>query len=253
MLKPTPPVLAVLALLAAASDAEALDVHDLDIFVPNTLDDAFVGEPGEAQLQGAGRYDRRRGHDELRLFPQLQVIPLRGLQLSFNVPYTFRSGPEPDESAIGVGALYVLNDEKHVLPAFALSADYNAAIGPGDRGSELELAGIASKTLEPTMQRRLHLNVAWIRRFDPSEEERRNSYRFAAGYSQLLSPNTVVIADYVRERQERGERDANVLELGFRHRAMERVTLGIGAGAGIGHDSPRFRALFSIQVSLPGS
>ena len=102
------------------------------------------------------------------------------------------------------------------------------------------------------MDRRVHLNLAWLRNLDPSEEERRDRHRIAVGYSQLVASDVVVVANYVRESQERRERAANVVEAGLRYQVSEAVTLGAGVGFGIGRDSPRFCALFSLQIGFGG-
>ena len=53
-------------------------------------------------------------------------------------------------------------------------------------------------------------------------------------------------------QRERRERAANVVEAGLRYQASEAVTPGAGVGFGIGRDSPRVRALFSVQIGLGG-
>lgn len=72
------------------------------------------------------------------------------------------------------------------------------------------------------------------------------------GYSQLVASNVVVVLDYLRYSQERPERAANVFEAGLRWQVDEHVVLGAGGGFGVGRDSPRFRALFSVQIALGG-
>jgi hypothetical protein len=171
----------VLALLAAVlpSGAGAGEVWDLDINMPNTLDDAFVDPRGSLDLLGAARYDHwRRDGDTVRLFPRLQWVPVERLQLSLGLPYTAGSGSRANEGEVSLGGLYQLNREAGALPAFAVSAEANAPVGPGDRGWELRLGGVASKTIAAgPAQPRLHLNAVWFRRLDPSAEERRDRYR----------------------------------------------------------------------------
>lgn len=245
-----PALHALLFLLGTAGAAQAVDPDDLDIFLPTTLEDAFTGDPKEGEAQLGLRFDRRRGHDELQIFPQFQVSPTDGLLLNLSLPYVAGSGDRANAGEVSAGALYNLNREGPWLPAFAVGVDASTPIGPGDRGTQVQLTGVVTRTVDPAAHRRLHLNVSWATRFAPSAEERHNRYRIVAGYSQLLDQNTALILDYVRERGDRGERDANIIEIGARHRLGERVAVGFGAGAGIGRDSPRFRALFSIEVDL---
>jgi hypothetical protein len=245
-------------LLAAASapiGASAQDVGDLDIDMPNALEDAFAGRHGDLQLLGAARVDRwRRGRGgEVRLFPRVQWVPVERLQLTAGLPYTVGWGTRSDEGEASLGALYQLNRETGALPAFAVVAEASAPVGPGDRGGELSLAGIASKTVAAgPAQPRLHLNAYWFRRLDPSSDERRDGYRLAIGHSRLLSPDTALVLDVLRESQDRGERAATILEAGLRHRPTEGVVVGAALGAGVGHDSPAFRATLSVQISLGG-
>lgn len=255
-----PPAFAVAALLLAvgatgalASGAGEQGPDNLDINIPNTLHDAFAAERGSVELLGAARYDRRHGHDFVRFFPRLQIGVAEGLQATVEVPYTVGSGPGDDRGVATIGALYNFNRESAWLPAFAVAVDAGPAIGPGAHGGEMRLFGIASKTIDPEAGRRLHLNLAWFRRFDPGEEERRDRYRVTVGYSQVLSRNTALVANYLRESQEeRSERAANILEAGLRYRVAPNLILGGALGAGIGHDSPRFRAIVSVQFSLHG-
>jgi hypothetical protein len=256
---PAAALAAALLLAAGATGAVARgegleELNNLDINMPNTLDDAFAAERGSVTLLGAARYDNRRGHDNtVRLFPRLLVGVAEGLQATVQVPYTVGFGPGDDHGVVSFGALYNFNRETAWLPAFAVSVEGGPAVGPGAHGGELRLFGIASKTVDPQAFRRLHLNLAWFRRFDPGEEERRDRYRVALGYSQLLSRNTALVADYLRESQEeRGERAANILEAGLRYRVAPNLILGGALGAGIGRDSPRFRAIVSVQFALSG-
>jgi hypothetical protein len=256
---PAAALAAALLLAAGATGAVARgegleELNNLDINMPNTLDDAFAAERGSVTLLGAARYDNRRGHDNtVRLFPRLLVGVAEGLQATVQVPYTVGFGPGDDHGVVSFGALYNFNRETAWLPAFAVSVEGGPAVGPGAHGGELRLFGIASKTVDPQAFRRLHLNVAWFRTFDPGEEERRDRYRAALGYSQLLTPRAVLIANYLRETlEERGERAANILEAGVRYQVSPGVVLGGALGAGIGRDSPRFRAIASVQFALSG-
>ena len=241
--------LVVAALLGPAA-AGAADIADLDVNLPTNLDDAFADEPGSIELQGSVQYDRRNGRDTVRLLPRLQLGIADRLQVSAALPYNVGSGRDRNQGDAGVGALYNLNRETAWLPAFALAGDVSTPIGPGDRGPETVLTFIATKTIDPAASRRLHLNAAWLRNLDPGGDERRNRYRVVLGYSQLVASDLAVVLDYVREGQGRGEGAANVFEAGLHYQAGERVRLGIGAGVGVGRDSPRLRALLSVQVEL---
>ncbi|MGI4802230.1 MAG: hypothetical protein ACRYF2_18205 [Janthinobacterium lividum] len=72
------------------------------------------------------------------------------------------------------------------------------------------------------------------------------------GYSQLVAPTLVAVADYLREKQGPRERDANIVEVGLRHQVSDALMLGVGLGAGIGRESPQFRGIFSLQIDFGG-
>lgn len=244
----------VLVSLAAVPAAGAAELSNLDSGLPTTVDDAFAVAPGRIELQGAVRYDRLPGgRDAVRLLPRVQVGIVEGLQANVGLPYVAGSGRRTDPADPVAGVLYTLNREREWLPAFAVSADFTTRIGVRGRSAETGLTAIATKTITPAVDRRLHLNVSWLRALDPAEEDRRDRYRVIAGYSQLLVPSLAVVLDYVRESQEERERrDANIVEAGLRYQYSDAITLGAGAGFGIGRDSPRFRAIASIQIGFGG-
>lgn len=210
-----------MALLATATEAKAADLGELDSGLPTTVEDAFAVELGRFELQGAARYDRRQGRDTVRLLPRVQVGIVEGLEAEIFLPYSVGSGRQSGESNVGAGLLYNLNRERGWLPAFAVGFEVAKPVGPERRSAETELTGIVTKTLDPAMDRRLHLNVAWLRALAPNEEERR-------------------------------DRDANIVEAGLCYQLTEAVTLGAGAGLGVGWDSPRFRAIASVQIGFGG-
>lgn len=244
----------VLVSLTAAPAVGAAELSNLDSGLPTTVDDAFAVAPGRVELHGAVRYDRLpRGLDAVRLLPRVQVGLLEGLQANIALPYTTGSGRRTDPADPETGVLYNLNRERDWLPAFAVSADVTKRLGVAGSSPEVGLSAIATKTITPAVDRRLHLNVSWLRALDPDEEDRRDRYRVIVGYSQVVSPSVVAVLDYIRQSQERREwRPSNVVEAGLRYQYTDAVTLGAGAGFGIGRDSPRFRAIASIQIGFGG-
>lgn len=246
-------VLLAAALLAAPAAAlEVPEVEDLDSDLPTALDDAFAADAGGVEAQAALRYDRRRGHDTLRLLPQMQFGVVQGLQLATGLPYLLGSGPEARRGEATLDLLYTVAEQDRWLPAVAVAAGASTPIGPGARGTELRLTGIATRTLDAGAGRRLHLNLSWLHRANPGPEERRDRYRLVAGYSETMVPDTVLVLDYQRQRGDLGERASNILEAGLRHELRPGLLLGGAVGAGVGRDSPRFRAVLSVQWMLAG-
>ena len=71
-----------------------------------------------------------------------------------------------------------------------------------------------------------------------------------AGYSRRLGSETILVTDFVYEQEEEKNKDAYILELGIRQQATPLTVWSIGAGVGIGRDSPDFRVTAGIQQSL---
>jgi len=212
------PFIVLLAVISGSGSAGAAELSNLDSGLPNTLDDAFALRPGRIELQGSARYDRLRGgKDAVRLLPRVQVGIVDGLQADISLPYTTGSGRQADPTDPVAGILYNLNRERGWLPALAVSADYTRTVGSGRRSAETGLTAIATKTITPSVDRRVHLNLSWLRALNPNEDERRDRYRVLVGYSQLVAPNLVAVADYLREKQGVRERDANIMEAGLRY------------------------------------
>ncbi|MBY0330919.1 MAG: hypothetical protein K2X49_09625 [Acetobacteraceae bacterium] len=249
------------ALLAAAlpalgpGAARAADHANLDEGLPLQLRDAYPITRGSIEAQGLFRYDRGRsgdGRDAYRLEPRIEWGAFRNGQVTFRVPYTAgNSEARSGRGFAGAGLLYNFNQERIFLPAFALEGEVAQRFGGrGGTGTETTLWGIATKTIGGYRVRRISLNLGWIHRFDADPDERRNQYVFVAGYHQAIGPDTTLVLDYVRRQQERGERDANILEAGLRYQLDPRTVLSAGVGAGIGRDSPAVRVVFGIQHNL---
>jgi hypothetical protein len=65
-----------------------------------------------------------------------------------------------------------------------------------------------------------------------------------------VSDQALVVSDFVHERKvEQGQR-SNVLEVGYVREVGRQTTVGIGAGAGFGEQSPRLRLTLALQQGL---
>lgn len=117
---PASPFRCVLAAILLGPATAAADLSNLDINLPNTLDDAFAVERGRFELQGAVLYDRCHGRDTVRLLPRLQLGVAEGLQASVFLPYVAGNGRELNRADAGASLLYNLNREAAWLPAFAV-------------------------------------------------------------------------------------------------------------------------------------
>ena len=119
------------------------------------------------------------------------------------------------------------------------------------RGVDTQFKFIATKTLGAGSRlQRLHLNLIYRHNAQAQATEHSNRYAAIVGYSQRLNADTVGILDFVREQELKENKTANILEVGLRRQMTPLRTLAIGAGVGIGQDSPDFRLTAAFQQSF---
>ncbi len=219
---------------------------------PFATEDAFPQERGELQVQGTAQYDRtRRGTDLLELSPALQWGVAPGVELRLFSEYRFGNASDANRGTVTPGIFLQLTEERGPLPALAVIGEVEAPLGPGDRGTVLLLTAAASRTTgRGPGSWGLHLNAAWLTRPDPGLEERRDRYRFSGAVTHVVARDTSLVAEYVHERQEIGERDLSLVQAGLRQRFGEDTTFGVLVGAGLNNDSPRFRIRLGVEVNL---
>lgn len=58
------------------------------------------------------------------------------------------------------------------------------------------------------------------------------------------------ILDYVREQKQEKHEESNVVEVGFRRQLTPYTVASLGAGAGFGDDSERYRITIGVQHSF---
>jgi V8-like Glu-specific endopeptidase len=89
-----------------------------------------------------------------------------------------------------------------------------------------------------------------VARPDPEEGERRNGHVLGAAISHVVTPETVLVAGYVEESQDRGEQAQRLVEAGFSRELWQNTSLGVAAGAGLNDDSPRYRLRLALKYSF---
>jgi hypothetical protein len=219
---------------------------------PFATEDAFSIDHGTLQLQGTSRYDRTRdGTDALQLSPGAQWGVAPGLELRLFGAYTVGDAGGTNQGAVTPGAFVQLTEERGWQPAFALIGEVEAPFGTGDRGVVTQLTAAASRTTGSGPGAwGVHVNTAWLARPAPGIKERQHRYRLAGALSHVVVSDTSLVAEYVHERQERGENDLSLLQAGLRQRVGRDATFGIALGAGLNEDSPRFRFLLGLEVNF---
>jgi hypothetical protein len=149
-----------------------------------------------------------------------------------------------------LGLRWQVIEEDGWRPAFgvfgALRTAYGETSGPSQSG---QIVGLFSKTLiDGPRPLALSFNVGWSELFNAEPGERAGRYELAAGLTQNIAQNTSLGVSYLRNQQDRGEKDQNILAVGVWHRlGRAGPIMAAGAGAGIGDDSPSFLVFASLK------
>lgn len=236
--------------------AQAADHMNLDEGLPITIEDAFPTPYRNYEAQVLGQYDNvrddSRGNDVFTVEPRLEAGLFRNFQAEIGVPYRLGNTSDRDSGDVNIDGLYNFNAETLALPAFALKAGVGVPFGRDSQGAQTVLKAIATKTIGETWEnRRVHLNAAWLHKFDRrTDDERSDGYLVGVGYSQPVASDTVLVADLIREHQIEDDRESNVVEAGVRWQLDPLTVFSAGAGAGFLDESPRFRFLVGLQHTL---
>jgi hypothetical protein len=242
-------------LVALAAPAFAADHANLEEGLPVQVEDAYPIAFRGREIQGVFRYERRDERDdpkdEYRLQPRLELGPAPNLELTLDAPFILGSVDKTGSRNLTAEALYNFNQESIVLPAFSLVAGAEFPSGRNSAGVDPRVKGILTKTLGRSLRmHRLHLNGVWLHEAGRRDDERSDRWRAIVGYSVRAWPDGVLVADFVREEGRREDEEANVFEVGLRIQITPLTVVVIGAGAGVGDESPDARATAGFQHSL---
>jgi hypothetical protein len=232
--------------------AHASDHWNLEEQLPTEVEDAYPSDYLVPELQSLFRYERLRpAGDRFVLSPRLTYGFARDWNVKIAAPFLL--GPT-DHTGSGDTEVDVFNNfvaESPYWPALAWSAGAVFPTGGRSDGIDTMLKFIATKALGTDFTlHRVHLNLTWNHHAGTSPEERRDRYTAILGYSHLLPTDTVLVADLVREQELEKTRTANLVEVGLRHMLTTESVVSVGAGAGLGSDSPRFRLTIGFQYSF---
>lgn len=232
--------------------AQAADHANLEEGLPTEVEDAYPIAYKGRELQGQARYERTAdGKNQFVLNPRLEYGFARNWQAKISAPFRLGSGDRTGSGDIGLEAFYNFNNESLRLPAFAVSARADLPTGRDSRGVDTTFKFIATKTLGAGQKlQRLHLNLIYRNNAKAQASERSGRYGAILGYSQRLNADTIGILDFVHEQELEKGKTSNILEAGLRRQVTPLRTLAIGAGMGIGKDSPNFRITTAFQQSF---
>ncbi len=233
------------------ASALASDHTNLERGLPTELTDAWVTPYMNREIQGRFVWEDNEVDDSrFTIEPRLEYGFLPNWQVEVDVPYEWGEGEEDDEIKDAlIGVQYNLNQETVLIPSFAISAD---AIFPG-KGERVdpEIGFIASKLLGKTsFYQRLHLNAFFRHNTDDHSGAREHLFKGVAGYDFRIGTENTVILDYVYEHREEKRKETRLIEVGWRRQLSPPTLVNFGVAAGIGDDSPDFRAVVGFQRSF---
>ena len=231
---------------------QAADHMNLEEGLPVEVEDAYPTAYRNREWQLQGRFERTDdGKNRFVVDPRLEYGFARNWQARINVPFQFGSADKIGSGDVGLEAFYNFNTESLSLPAFAVSAKADLPTGRNSSGVDTQFKFIATKTLGAGRKlQRVHFNFIYHNNANARATERSNRYGVVLGYSQRVGPDTLLVADYVREQEKMRGKTSDILELGFRRSLTPLRVLALGAGVGIGKDSPDFRITAALQQSF---
>lgn len=254
------PLLLALGLLAAPALAEEPDWLAED---PAGITGPGAVPVGEVQVTLGLGYDRARSgraRDSWAGALEVEAGIAPGLDLRFaQLGAHGRAGPRlPEEEApdwggaTQLGLRLELAGQRGWLPALGVIALARTEYGRFRPVQEAEAGLLLASTLTEDRPVTLSLNLGWVARIDPEPGERSGRYAGAAAISQAVRPDTLIGLTWLREQQEHGERDADVILGSLRQRLSETLLLGAFAGGGVGRDSPRVVLGLSLKWIIGG-
>jgi hypothetical protein len=244
------------ALLCAPATVFAIDHGNLDEGRPLRLEDAYAISTGEITLEtGAGFALLRRGAD--RGFFPIEVLYGALPNLQIGIGTTLSTHPhdidEPVKSGdLRLSALYNLNQETLIMPAFGVKLDVNVPTGVDAKGVALELKGIVTKSIERLS---LHFNAGYLVLTDAWREERDGRYELVLGASYPLGAprytRATIVADVFTEQSaHHGEANTVGVELGFRYQVTRTIVWDAGVGTEFAGPADRSRFILTTGVSF---
>jgi hypothetical protein len=242
-------VFTLVALMIVPVAAGAIDHKNLDEGRPLRLEDAYAISTGEIALEaGAGFTLRRRGTDR-GFFPvELLYGALPNFQIG--VGTTISTDPrEIDEATksgdLRIGALYNLNQETLVMPAFGVKLEVELPTGIESKGVDVEAKAIVTKSFE---RLGVHFNAAYLFLTDSGRGERDGRYELVLGVSYPVGApkytRATLVGDIFTEQStHRGESNVVGTEVGLRYQLTPSIVWDVGVGtefAGPADRSPFF-------------
>lgn len=243
-------ILASVALLTPS--AFAADFSNLESGNPTQLTDASPIAYQSWELQSTFRYERLDGNeDRFTLAPRFQTGIAEHTQFSLEVPILMGEADQEGSGDLIPEIFYNFHREHDNLPAAAVAASLRIPTGEDSDVTETQLKLLLSKEVVPGRpDGSVHANFAWGHLFDEDGDERDDRLIVAAGYSQRLTNDTLMLADYVYEQQREEDLEFHLLEAGARLNFNGRTVLTGALATGLSNDSPDLRVTTGIQYTF---
>jgi hypothetical protein len=237
------------ALLLVAAVATAQQLSDLEPARPISIEDARPVSYREFSGSADWTYNVRNGglNDHGPGF-SLLFGALRGLELGGSVAYLTRPGRNAargiSSGDIVLHALYGLRTESEQWPALAIRAGVEFPTGLDSKGTDLHLAGLATRSFESF---RMHANFLYTRLGATEPFEHTDRFEGILGFDKVISPpgltTTLFVGDAsLRSNPVRGENVILTVEAGIRQRIGSQTLFFFGAGSELtGHDRTRLK------------
>lgn len=96
----------------------------------------------------------------------------------------------------------------------------------------------------------IHFSTTYLRNAADAAGERENRGYVLVGYSRLLSPQTLLVADVFGEWDQMHDEESNLIEVGVIQAINDKLKLGAGIGTGIGDESPHLTATLGVEYDF---
>lgn len=220
----------IAGLVLGAAAAHAVD--------PTSLEPAevFTAKTGEVELE-VGYADYDDSETEAELTVGYSFTPKWKLELE--VPVEKEDGESTELGDVSLELTHTFNPDATKGPLVGVSLEVAAPTGDDSDGISPELKLHLAQPLGGAGSKHtLHLNLAEAYHASADDDERDFQYTAIAGYSYDVSESTTLVLDVVRMQLEDHGENANIIEAGVKHSFNDNVEVALGAGAGLGEESP---------------
>lgn len=217
------------------------DVMNLNEFMPTRLEDSKVIKAKFLEVQLSSDF-QKMDQDEIIFRENVRYGVSEKFQMEM-LSNHISGGGEEGSGEILLGGQYDIIDEIAISPMIVFPT------GKKEEGIDTHLkinqsSTILGSTNTPMLQ--FHINVDWAHSNHRNSGERADHYFYATGLSYLFSDSGSVIVDIFREEDQQKDIEINMLELGTQYDVGSHYLVGIGAGVGIGDQSPAWSGIFTI-------